>query len=69
MIFLMRAKSSAVLLTVATIALGITIAILGYLGSSVVGPVAFIGALVVGGLWAVRSIVLDRQRKSTDSAR
>jgi MYXO-CTERM domain-containing protein len=63
----MQAKSSAVLLTVATIALGITVAILGYVGSTAVGTVAFVGALVVGGLWAVRSIVLDRRRRSASS--
>ena len=35
-------------------------ALLGYLDSAAVGIFAFAGALVLGGLWAVRGIFLNR---------
>lgn len=36
---------------------GITLAILGYLGSEQIGLVAMIGALLIGFLWVARSIL------------
>jgi len=51
--------SPPVLLTL-SIAYGALIAVLGALGSSATGTVALIGALVVGGLWAVRGVLQSR---------
>jgi hypothetical protein len=56
---------SARLLIVLSICYGIAIAILGFLNSPAVGLVAMIGALVLGGLWAVRGMFASRSR-STD---
>jgi hypothetical protein len=36
---------------------GITLAVLGYLGSKQIGLVAVVGALLLGFLWAARSIL------------
>jgi hypothetical protein len=52
----MSPKSTSRLLVVLSICYGIVIAILGTLGSSALTIVAVIGALVIGGLWAVRGI-------------
>jgi hypothetical protein len=54
----MRSILSAQVLTVASICYGIAIAILGVVGSSAIALVATIGALVLGGLWAVRGVLL-----------
>jgi hypothetical protein len=51
---------SARLLIALSICYGIVIAILGFLNSSAVGLVAMIGALVLGGLWAVRGVFASR---------
>jgi hypothetical protein len=56
----MGSKLSAPLLVILSICYGITVAILGALGSSAIGIVAVVGALVVGGLWAVRGILTRR---------
>jgi hypothetical protein len=56
----MDSRLSAKLLVVASIFYGIVIALLGYLGSSAVTIVAVIGALVLGALWAVRGVFLNR---------
>jgi hypothetical protein len=57
----MNPQLSARILIAASICYGITIAILGYLGSSAIATVAVIGALVLGGLWAMRGIFIKRQ--------
>jgi hypothetical protein len=51
---------SSRVLIVLTLVYGITIAILGAVGASAVGLVAMIGALIVGGLWAVRGLFADK---------
>ena len=56
----MNPRLSARLLIAASIAYGITIGFLGYLGSSALTTVAVAGALVLGALWAVRGIFLNR---------
>jgi hypothetical protein len=53
----MEPKPSAKLLVVLSVCYGITVALLGALGSSAIGIVAIVGALVIGGLWALRSIL------------
>ena len=57
----MTPRLSAQLLITASIAYGITIAFLGYLGSSALTTVAVAGALVLGALWAVRGIFINRR--------
>ncbi|MPZ88967.1 MAG: hypothetical protein GEU81_13020 [Nitriliruptorales bacterium] len=61
----MKLKLPSSVLFGLTIAYGVVIAILGALGSEAVGMVAFIGALIVGGLWAVRGVLEDRERRSS----
>jgi hypothetical protein len=56
----MGSKLSAPLLVILSICYGITVAILGALDSPATGIVAIIGALVVGGLWAVRGVLSRR---------
>jgi hypothetical protein len=48
-------------LLILSIAYGVTVALVGAL-SGPVGPVALLGALVVGGLWAVRGVIVSRSR-------
>ena len=50
----MTPQSTSRLLLVLSICYGITIGILGTLGSPALTIVAVIGALVIGGLWAIR---------------
>lgn len=50
---------SSRVLIVLSLAYGIVIAILGAIGSSALGIVALIGALIVGGLWVVRAVVSE----------
>jgi hypothetical protein len=52
------------LLIVLSICYGIVVAILGALNSPAVGLVAMIGALVLGGLWAVRGVFFGRRAGS-----
>lgn len=40
---------------------GIAVAILGVLDSPALGTVAAIGAIVLGGLWALRGVVFGRR--------
>lgn len=56
----MNSRLSGKLLIAASIIYGITIAFLGYLGSSAVTVVAVAGALVLGALWAIRGIFNNR---------
>jgi hypothetical protein len=56
----MKAILSTQVLTIASICYGIAIAILGVVGSSAIALVATIGALVLGGLWAIRGVVLRK---------
>jgi hypothetical protein len=56
----MNSILSTKVLVVASIAYGIAIAILGVVGSSATGLVATIGALVIGGLWAVRGVLTKK---------
>ena len=61
----MDPKTSNTALIIASIAYGIAVAILGALDSPAMQPVAIFGALLVGGLWAVRGMLTrgrdDRQ--------
>jgi hypothetical protein len=61
----MNPQLSARLLITASIFYGIVIAILGYLGSSALTIVAIVGALALGGLWAVRGVFMDRRPKDS----
>ncbi|WP_162907986.1 hypothetical protein [Allorhizocola rhizosphaerae] len=58
--WVMNSRLSARLLITASIGYGIAVAILGYLGSSALALVAIVGALVLGGLWAIRGVFMDR---------
>jgi hypothetical protein len=56
----MNPKTSAQVLIVLSIAYGVAIGILGALDSSAtatIAIIAIIGALVIGALWVVRSVV------------
>ena len=52
----MDPRLSARLLVVLSICYGSVVAVLGALGSSATGIFALVGALIVGGLWAVRGM-------------
>jgi hypothetical protein len=56
----MKSILSTEVLVVASICYGIAIAILGVLGSSAIALVATIGALILGGLWAIRGVLLRK---------
>lgn len=56
----MDPKSSSRALVTLSLAYGITIGILAALDSSATTPVAIIGALLLGVLWAVRGMLLKR---------
>jgi hypothetical protein len=58
----MTPQTSSRLLVVLSICYGIAIGILGFLGSSAITIVAVIGALVIGGLWAVRGMFFSGNR-------
>ncbi len=60
----MNPKTSARVLLLVSICYGILIAILGAVGSSAVGLVAMIGALVIGALWVVRGLLISRSRST-----
>jgi membrane associated rhomboid family serine protease len=49
---------SARILIAISIVYGLTIAVLGWSGSAAVGGFAFIGGLVIGGLWAMRALFI-----------
>jgi hypothetical protein len=51
---------SARLMIVLSILYAILIAILGFLDSSAITLVAVVGALVLGGLWAIRGLLARR---------
>jgi hypothetical protein len=53
----MNPKTSAQILIVLSVAYGVTIGILGALGSPAITLVAIIGAMVLGLLWVVRSVI------------
>jgi hypothetical protein len=53
----MKSILSTQVLVIASICYGIAIAALGALGSSATALVATIGALVLGGLWAIRGVL------------
>jgi hypothetical protein len=61
----MDRKLSRQILVVLTIVYGCTVAALGFFESPALGPVAVVGALVIGGLWAIRGAFLDRRRGPT----
>jgi hypothetical protein len=52
------------LLVVLSIAYGVAIAILASLDSPAMTNVAIIGAVILGGLWAVRGVIFGRNRSS-----
>jgi hypothetical protein len=56
----MKSKLSAQVLVVASICYGIAVAMLGVVGSSATALVATIGALILGGLWAIRGVLLRK---------
>jgi hypothetical protein len=60
----MNPKTSAWVLLILSICYGSLIAILGAVGSSAVGLVAMIGALVLGALWVVRGLLISRSRST-----
>jgi hypothetical protein len=55
----MKSKLSAQVLVVASICYGIGVAML-VVGSSATALVATIGALILGGLWAIRGVLLRK---------
>ena len=56
----MTPTQSGYLLIALSIVYGAVIAILGFLDSSAITLVAVIGALVLGGLWAIRGMYVRR---------
>ncbi|HET9143333.1 hypothetical protein [Actinophytocola sp.] len=58
----MNPKTSARILIAASVAYGVAIGILGALESSATSVVAIIGALILGGLWVIRGLYLNRDR-------
>jgi hypothetical protein len=56
----MTSVLSTRLLVILSICYGIVVAVLGVLDSSAIGIVAIAGALVLGGLWAVRGVLNRR---------
>lgn len=58
----MDRKLSGQILVILSIVYGVTLALLGAFASSAVAPVAIIGALIIGGLWAIRGILVDDRR-------
>ena len=59
----MDSKRSSRLLVLLSLAYAIAVAVLAVLESSAVSVVAIVGAIVVGGLWAVQG-VLSRRRSA-----
>jgi hypothetical protein len=57
----MNPKTSSRALIILSIAYGIAVAVLGSFDSPALRPVAIVGALVVGGLWAVRGVLSERK--------
>jgi hypothetical protein len=57
----MSPKTSARILVALSIAYGVAIGILGTFNSSVITPVAVVGALVIGGLWVIRGVFTDKE--------
>jgi hypothetical protein len=60
----MNPKMTFRLLLALSIAYGIAVAIMGALGSSALTIVAIVGALVIGGLWALRGVLSNRNRSA-----
>jgi hypothetical protein len=60
----MTAQLATRLLVLLSIVYGIGIAILGALDSAALTNAAVIGAVVLGGLWAVRGLLFSRNRSS-----
>lgn len=56
----MDPKLSARVLVALSLAYGVTVGILGMFDSGAITVFAVIGALVLGGLWAVRGMLLRR---------
>ena len=61
----MDPKLSSRVLVALSIAYGVTVAILGALDSSAISVFAIVGALVLGGLWAVRGMLLRRDNPTS----
>jgi hypothetical protein len=55
---------SARLLVALSIVYGATVAVLGAFGSRALVPVAIVGAVVTGGLWALRGVFMGVRGKS-----
>jgi hypothetical protein len=58
----MDKKLASRLMFILTICYGITVAFLGFLGSSALTIVAVAGALVIGGLWAILGVFFSEKR-------
>jgi hypothetical protein len=56
----MNPKTSSAILVVATVVYGITIGILGAVGSGAVGTFAVVGAGVLSALWVARGVFTNR---------
>jgi len=56
----MSPKLTARILIALSICYGILVGILGALNSSALGVVAIVGAMVIGGLWAIRGVLTNR---------
>lgn len=61
----MNPKTSSRILVTLSVAYGITIGILGAVNSGALTLIAIIGAMVLGGLWVVRGVFLDRDREKS----
>jgi hypothetical protein len=57
----MNAILSQRVLVILSIVYGLTVALVGAFDGPV-GPVAIVGALVIGGLWALRGVIASRSR-------
>jgi hypothetical protein len=58
----MNRKRSAQILIGLSIGYGVTVGLLGVFAPAAVAPVAIVGAMVLGGLWAIRGVLLDDRR-------
>lgn len=58
----MRSVLSSPLLIALSIAYGLLVALIAVFAPAALSPVAIVGALVVGGLWALKGALSDRPR-------
>jgi hypothetical protein len=60
----MNPRLSSYVLVALSICYGVAIGILGALESSALLTVTVIGAIVLGGLWAIRGLLISRSRST-----